>query len=428
MRGIVSFAVLTVVAGALALTPGRAGRAAELAPQDTERVAATVNQDAITVHDLDARVRLNLFAANIPSTYENRQRMAGDTLRQLIDDHLEVQEATRLKIEVGDTEVANGISDLEAQNKLPKGKLIPMMEENGIDPQALRDQIRAQLAWSQTVRSQLIHNVRIGEEEIDARMAKIRDGMTHTAFLAADIYLPVDDPRHEDEVKLLADKLALQLRNGAPFSALAHQFSAAGAAEGGDLGWISRGMIDDQLFDTLAQLEVGHASVPIRTADGYHIVLLRDRHKAGVTMADEPTLDLAQVDLTMLPSDTEDAHEKAVSRFMTAVDKDQSCPEYEKDAGKVGTARYTRVGLIRPSETPGMVRPLILALHKGEMSKPLKLETVYRFFIVCERTEAANGLPTREELKHRMEEERLDLLAVRYLRDLRRTAFVEVRL
>ena len=52
-----------------------------------------------------------------------------------------------------------------------------------------------------------------------------------------------------------------------------------------------------------------------------------------------------------------------------------------------------------------------------------------RFFAVCGRHAAeANGLPSYDDIKRRMENEQLDNLTKRYLRDLRRNAYVDVRI
>jgi len=428
MNRFVTIGLFGLCLGAAAIAASLSGRAAELPSHGTERVAASVNQEAITIHDLDARVRLGLLAASLPDTAENRQRLTAETLRRLIDERIELQEATRLKIEIGDIEISGGIADLEVQNHMPAGQLLPLLDHNGIDPQTMRDQIHAQIAWLRAIRQQLLPAIRIGEEEIDARMKQMKDGMNKVAYLAADIYLPVDDPKRESEVNDLAERLVDQLKAGAPFSALARQFSRTGGAAGGDLGWVARGMIDPSLLDALSKLEPGHASVPIRTGDGYHILLLRDKHAAGAGLSDEPTVDIAQIDLVMLPSATDSEREQTVARFHRAVEKDSACGDYEKHAGAIAIAHYSRVGLMRPSETPADVRPLIDKLKKGEMSEPLKLESTYRFFVACDRAEATNGLPSREEVRRRIQDERLDLLAVRYLRDLRRAAFVEVRI
>ncbi len=402
--------------------------AADLPQQATERAAATVNEEAITIHDLDARVRLGLLAANLPDTNENRQRLAPEVLRRLVDERLEGQEAARLKITLSESEINAGMADLEKQNHMDKGQLEALLESHGIDPQTLRDQLRAQLLWVRVVRETLRPNIRIGEEEIDNRLAEMRQGLNKPAYLLADIYLAVDDPDRDAQVHQLADRLEEQLKAGAPFSALARQFSQSGAATGGDLGWVSPGMIDDTLLAAVSKLEVNQATLPIRTRDGYHILLLRDKHEAGQVLSNEPTIDLAQIDVVMLPSSTAAEQQEALAKFHRAVAKDNTCDGYEKDARAIPTAHFARAGLMRPSEMPIEVRGLVDKLKPGQMSDQFVVDLTHRFFVVCSRTEPVNGLPSREEVRRRIENERLELLAARYLRDLRRAAFVEIRM
>ncbi|HEY1719758.1 MAG TPA: peptidylprolyl isomerase [Magnetospirillaceae bacterium] len=422
--------ILRLAAASIALAaPVTSTYAADLPPEATERVAASVNEEAVTIHDLDARVRLGLLSANLQDTAENRQRLGPEVLRRLIDERLEAQEAKRLKVGVADSEVAFGISDIEKQNNMQKGQLGPYLEDHGIDPQTLRDQIRTQLVWNRLVREELLPTIHVGEEEIDARLAQMKDGLTKPAYLAADIYLPVDDPARDDQVHQLADSLVQQLASGAPFSQLARQFSQSGAATGGDLGWISPGMLDDQLMDALSKLELHHASSPIRTRDGYHILLLRDKHDAGQILSSEPTMDMAQIDLVLLPGSSDQERQSNIDKLKKAVEKASSCDDYEKSSGKIPTAHFSRIGLLRPSDMPVEIRGMINPLKKGEMTgQPFTIGDTKRFFIVCARTEATNGLPSREEVRRRIENERLELLSVRYLRDLRRRAFVEIRI
>jgi len=399
-----------------------------LPPDATERAAATVNEDAITIHDLDARVRLGLLAANLPDTEENRQKLAPEVLRRLIDEHLEMQEAARLKIKLSEDEVDAGMRDLEAQNHMQKGQLAAFLQARGIDPQTLRDQIRAQLTWLRVVRTELLPEIHIGEEEIDARLAEMKQGLNQPAYLLAGIYLAVDDPSRDAAVHQLADRLEAQLKAGAPFSSLARQFSQSGAATGGDLGWVSPGMIDDTLLAAVSKLQVHQITEPIRTRDGYHILLLRDKHAAGQVLSSEPTFDLAQIDLVMLPSASAAEQKTDLANFHRAVAKDSTCDDYERDVRNIPIAHFSRPGLMRPSEMPIEVRGMVEKLHAGQMSDPLVIDQTHRFFVVCSVTEPVNGLPSREEVRKRIENEKLELLSARYLRDLRRAAFIEIRI
>jgi peptidyl-prolyl cis-trans isomerase SurA len=110
------------------------------------------------------------------------------------------------------------------------------------------------------------------------------------------------------------------------------------------------------------------------------------------------------------------------------VAKDTSCDGYEKDIRSVPVAHFARAGLVRPSEMPIEVRGMVEKLHVGQMSDQFVVDQTHRFFVVCNRSEPVNGLPSREEIRRRIENERLELLAARYLRDLRRAAFVEIRI
>jgi peptidyl-prolyl cis-trans isomerase SurA len=63
----------------------------------------------------------------------------------------------------------------------------------------------------------------------------------------------------------------------------------------------------------------------------------------------------------------------------------------------------------------------------GEFSPPLRTEQGLILLMVCVREEAPSNLPTREEITELLTRQRLDLMARRYLRDLRRAAVVDVR-
>jgi peptidyl-prolyl cis-trans isomerase SurA len=60
-------------------------------------------------------------------------------------------------------------------------------------------------------------------------------------------------------------------------------------------------------------------------------------------------------------------------------------------------------------------------------SEPIRVETGIGIFMVCERRMAGPNLPSRAEIAERLLGERLDLLARGYMRDLRRAAFVDLR-
>ena len=88
-------AVIVVLGWALALSPGRNATA-----QEGLRIAAVVNDEAISILDLESRIVMAIASSNVKDGRETRRRMAPSMLRNLIDERLMQQEIRRLDIKV----------------------------------------------------------------------------------------------------------------------------------------------------------------------------------------------------------------------------------------------------------------------------------------------------------------------------------------
>lgn len=398
-----------------------------LAAQETERVAAVVNDDIVSMHDLEQRMRLALVSSNLPDTVESRTRIGPQVLRGLIDDRLKTQEAKRLKITIAPAEIASSIANIERQNNMPAESFEPFLKSKGIELETMRQQISAELSWVRVVRHELVPDLHIGEAEVDARLATLKANLGKPEYLVAEIFLAVEDMKHEAEVRTLAERLIEQLHQGAPFPALARQFSQTGAA-GGDLGWVSQGALDDDLMAALSKLDKGNITPPIRTIDGYHILLLRDKRLAGQNEDNEPLYDIMTIHLPILPGFTEAERATQLKQVRDVVASGKNCDDYERLIKQnVASADYTRNAKVKRSEIPPEISALIADLAPGQLSQPQDQNNDRRLFTVCGRIDPKGGLPSRDDIRTRLEDEQLDIMARRYLRDLRRAAFVEIR-
>jgi peptidyl-prolyl cis-trans isomerase SurA len=70
----------------------------------------------------------------------------------------------------------------------------------------------------------------------------------------------------------------------------------------------------------------------------------------------------------------------------------------------------------------------VSALEPGQASQPIVQKNGVGVIMVCEiMAPSAPTVPTRDEIGETLMRQRLDTLARRYMRDLRRTAFVDLR-
>lgn len=396
--------------------------------QGAERVAAVVNEDIVTLRDLEQRTRLGLLSANLPDRAETRAQIVPQVLRRLIDESLQIQEAKRLNVAVGDGEIDSGILSIEQQNNMPKGRLEPFLKERGIDIETVRRQIRAELSWVKVVRNTLLPTIRIGEEEIDHRLVSIKANQGKKEYLAAEIFLTVDNAREDAEMAQLAANLLDQMRHGAHFSILARQFSQTGGASGGDLGWVSEGMLDEELTLALSKLEPGQVTPPIRLLDGYYILMLRDTRIAGENQAREPTIDLAAINLYPLPGTNQAERARQLVALRSAIAPAKNCEDYEQAVHRIGGTDWNRPGVMPISAIPPEFLDWAKQAKPGQASDPIETPEFSRILVLCGRNEGGAGLPSRDDIEQSIERERLELMAQRHMRDLRRAAFVEIRI
>lgn len=82
-------------------------------------------------------------------------------------------------------------------------------------------------------------------------------------------------------VKLKAFEASSKLKSGSEFSDLAQSLSddKLTSKKGGDMGWVKQGGIDPVFSDTVFSLKAGEISEPVRSAFGFHIILLQESPK-----------------------------------------------------------------------------------------------------------------------------------------------------
>jgi peptidyl-prolyl cis-trans isomerase SurA len=251
---------------------------ANSAQAQQEGIAAVVNEDAITVSDLHDRMELIMASSGLGDSPEIRGKLAQQIIGVLIDEQLMLQEAARLEIEVTPEEIDSGFKTIAQQNNIPPEKFREMLSSSGINVATMERQIRSQIGWTKIIQQELRPKVTISDSDVDNAMQRLNAQKGTSEYLLAEIFLPVDDPKNEEDARALAEKLVNEIRNNkAPFFKVAQQFSkAAGAAQGGDLGWVQQGQLPQELEIAVKTLQKEQVSAPIRSLSGYHILYMRD--------------------------------------------------------------------------------------------------------------------------------------------------------
>ena len=392
------------------------------------RIAAVVNDDIVSLNDLEARETLVMRSSGIPDSPENRAHIASEVLHTLIDERLEMQEAKRVDIRVSKEEINQALARIEQQNNMPKGALDAFLAKEGISRASLIDQVTAALTWAKVVRNRLSQDVNISDDEIDEALARLKQDVNVPQDRVSEIFLAIDNPTQEPEVKALADRLINQIRSGIKFDALARQFSQSPtAAVGGDLGWVTPNQMLPELGDALKKMNPGEMSYPLRSGSGYYILYLVDRRTLGAPNPNDATLSMVEVVLPLQSTAPNDEQQRVIMHAEQVAGEVKSCGELAKVGRDEAPQTSRELADVKVGDLPANVRQAVLGLGIAEASKPIAMPTGVGIVMVCEKKNAPGGLPTRDEIADSLARQRLDALARRYLSDLRRSAYVDIR-
>jgi peptidyl-prolyl cis-trans isomerase SurA len=398
------------LAGALIMVPPASA-------QMSESVAAIVNDHAISTFDVRQRATFLLISANIQPTPQMQERARAQALHDLIDERLELQEAARFDINVTADQINRQLNDIAQQNHTTADTLVQQLAQNGVSPQTLRNEIEAEIAWNRLISGLYGSRVRISEDEIRETQRRIAANATRPQYLISEIFLPAENDQEFAEMQNGAMHLLEQMQHGAPFPLVARQFSRApSAAAGGDIGWIASNELAPELQPVAAQLQPGQVSLPVRTPTGVYIIALRDKH-AGAPAGSTTLVSLRQI---TAPAARRSLLERAQRRI-------QGCDDLDRATAGIDGVNVIDLGQTSESDLSPAIRDRVANVQAGSASSVDVAGDLASTIVVCARDTGGRGVPSREEIESRLRNQEINMLAERYLRNLRRDATIITR-
>ena len=248
----------------------------------TDRVIAVVNNDAITLAELQEAI----------ATYRYQSRQEGpvsdDFVRQfltkMIDHRLQLQEADREKIVVEDTEVEEELAERLKKLDVPSRTAFEtILKTHGLTLESFKKRIRDEFKVARVVNRRVRLRVSVTDGEIakylEANRQKLETGLAYHARHILVAPEPDGSDAAWEAARIKTDLLRTQLGQGADFAELARQHSRdpGTVKDGGDLGALKRGELAQDVEAQILSLGPGEVSRPYRSALGYHVFRLESK-------------------------------------------------------------------------------------------------------------------------------------------------------
>jgi peptidyl-prolyl cis-trans isomerase SurA len=279
--------LLFVVAVMLLLVPVSGARS-----ETISRIAAVVNDDIITTHQLEVKVAEHLSAE---AGGQNLSAGEMETLRrgllaELVEEVLISQRIDELGLKVADEEIEAAVLDVQKQNKLTREQLVQALQLEGMTFEAYRENLGKQILRFKLLGREVQSKVEVTNQEIRDYFRTHLDDFREPAYVRlARLSFPLPAKSSADQreaVRLKAEEALDRLRQGEDFYSVLLSSTADQSAEGGDLGTFKEGELTAAFERAVKGLKEGEVSAVIETPDGFHLLKVEERSSGTIRQFD----------------------------------------------------------------------------------------------------------------------------------------------
>jgi len=251
-----------------------------LAAEVCNRVVAVVNNDVITLYELNIRIK-EMTGSAPEELMQKNETMFRDAQRKilelLIDEKIAQAKIKELGIKVADRQVDNFLEKMKRDNQWTQEDLVAGLEKEGLSYEKYRERVRRDIERAQLIEYEVRSKIIIRDEVIQKYYEDHKGtfGIAEKVQLAG-IFLMRKNMKSEEEMRELykkAQDISAKLKAGADFSQMAANFSEGpGANQGGDLGQFTVDHLEAGLKSVVEALPEGGISDPLVRPNGIQII------------------------------------------------------------------------------------------------------------------------------------------------------------
>ena len=402
--------------------------------EQLDRIIAVVNDDVLLeseLIDMEHTVKQQLRQRNVkipPSDALRKQ-----VLERLILQKLQLQEATKIGVRVGDDALNAALRQIAESNNLTLREFRDVLHEDGFEFASFRETIREEMIISRLRKRLVEDRIVVTDREIDNLLAtEVAQGGSEEEYHLLHILISVPEtalPEQIQTAQLKLDRVQTLLNEGADFSEVASGYSdGQNALEGGDLGWRKQGELPSLFAQVVPELAISEVSEVIRSGSGFHLVKLVDKKSEEVFLVKQTLASHILIKTNELTTD-EDAELRLMQlreRVLNGEDFAELARANSDDTGSAiegGSLGWSSPGALVPEFEEKMD-----ALDDGEVSEVFKSRFGWHIIMVYERREEDMAEEySRGQARKQIHQRKMTEDLENWLRQLRDEAHVEYR-
>lgn len=401
-----------------------------------DKIVAVVDNEVILQSELEFQV--GMYAAQRKLNADD-PKLKKELLNKLIEDKLLYAQALLDSIEVSDDDVNRQLDQVISYYTQQYGSKDKLEKAYGMSTEKIRREMREDTKknlMAEMLKGQKFGKVDVTRREVKEFFEQYSDslGFISEKFEIAHIFInPKSNDKLKSKAKEFAQSLLDSINNGADFAELARKYSddPGSAKDGGDLGFVKRGVFYPEFESAAFKLKQGEISRVIESPVGFHIIELIERRGESIharhILVKPKSDDAADLNAIERLSAIRDSVLSGKHDFAYYAAKYSDDKETAKFGGVLGTFE---VGQLEKS-----LLDQVYKLDEGEVGFPKRLDVgngEYGFHIIklLKRTPAhkPNLDVDYDEIKKITEFRKREKLFADWMKDIKKNIYWEIRI
>lgn len=412
-----------------------ASKRRDSSPQLLDRVVAVVNEEVLTLGELNLRVstvskQLQKQGTPLPPRADLTRQM----LERMVYNTLQLQYAKQIGLRIDDSQVDRALQAMARENNMSLPEFRNVVKSEGMTFERFREDIRSEITVARLREREVESRILVSEADVDSQLEQdAKRPAGDEELLVAHILLRIPEQASSDDIekrRQRAEAALTELKKGADFGEVSASYSdAQEALQGGALGWRTANRLPTLYTDALTNLQKGQLSAVLRSGNGFHIVKLVDRRGAG---APQTVTQTRARHILVRINDSVSASEarQKINQIKRRIDDGADFAEVAKTSSDDATAsKGGDLGWVYPGDTVPEFQRAMDALDPGKVGEPLETPFGWHIIQVQERkTAEVSSERNRAAARLAIRQRKADENYQEWLRQLRDRAYVEYRL
>jgi peptidyl-prolyl cis-trans isomerase SurA len=359
--------------------------------QMLDRIVAVVDNEMILESELNAQTQFFIMSNKLD---QNTPGLREQVLQSMINEKLILAKAIEDSVTVTEDEVTQQLDAVIQQRIQSAGSEQRLEELYGMPISRIKREYRDEMKknlLSQRLQQQRFGAAQVGRVDVEGFFNAYKDSLGEVpeeVELAHIFVKPKFDETAKAETKKKLQSLFDSLKAGIAFEDLAkrHSQDPGSATQGGDLGFVRRGLFVKEFETAAFALKEQELSGIVETDFGLHIIQLLERRGDAV----HPRHILLRIERTPANDDSAKAFLNSLrTRILAGANFAELAQKHseDKETANIGGS----LGTLEVEQLPKDLYPVVSTMKAGEISEPTKLPvgSQYGYSIVWLRKRTA---------------------------------------